>query len=252
MKRKEFLERFVFVRKCGGCGEILPYERTEEAFCTDCALSWRMAKAENCPECLRVVTECTCAPRGLRGVASLRKLMFYHPKKQKEPQNRLIYLIKHRPNRRISAFLARELAPTIHAELAERGYSECFEEVLLVSLPRSYRSKTRYGFDQSELICREIAKQTNLTYQNVIGRRRRGREQKQLTGGSRFGNVKGIFYLRDGVDLSGKCVLLFDDIVTTGASMSGCVSLLQKAGAKEIIGFCIAEDLPKKKKRGER
>jgi ComF family protein len=178
--------------------------------------------------------------------------MFYHPKKQKEAQNKLIYLIKHRPNRRISAFVARELVPIMHAELAERGYSERREDVLLVSLPRSCRSKIRYGFDQSELICREIAKQTSLTYQSVIGRRRGGREQKHLTGRGRFGNVKSAFYLKNDVALSGKCVLLFDDIVTTGASMSGSVSLLQKAGAKEIIGFCIAEYLPKKKKRGER
>ena len=33
MDRREFLERFVFVRKCGGCGEILPYEQSKEALC---------------------------------------------------------------------------------------------------------------------------------------------------------------------------------------------------------------------------
>ena len=252
MERREFLERFVFVRKCGGCGEILPYERSQEAFCVECAHEWHKAKAENCPECLRVVTECTCAPRGLRGVHSLKKLMFYHPKKHKEPQNKIIYLLKHRPNRRISAFVAKELAPSIRASLTECGVSEPMEDVLIISVPRGRRSKTLYGFDQSELICKELATYMGLTYVSAIVRARGGREQKGLAREKRFGNVKGAFSLRKGVELSGKYLVLFDDIVTTGASMSGCVPMLQKAGAKEILAFCIAQDQPKQKKSTER
>ena len=199
-----------------------------------------------------MVTECTCAPRGLRGVRSLRKLIFYDANKQKEPQNKLIYLLKHRPNRRISEFVARELSFAIHGELAAGGSSEELGNAVLVHLPRGRRSRTLYGFDQSELICRAVSKQMGIDCADAIGRAKGGREQKKLTGSKRFGNVKGRFYLKKEVDLSGKTVLLIDDIVTTGASMSGCVKLLQKTGAKEILGFCIAQDHPKQKKRGER
>ena len=238
MNYKEFLERFVFVRKCGGCGEILSYEHARGALCPECTRVWHIAKAENCPECLRVVTECTCAPRGLRGVRCLRKLFFYHSKKQKEPQNRMLYLLKHHPNRRISRFVASELAPALRAEISE--LAPC--EVVLVHVPRGRRAVSKYGFDQSELVCRALAELCGYEYLDAIGRSRGGVEQKKLKGASRFGNVKGVFYLKKNASLSGKCVVLFDDVVTTGASMAGCVKLLKKAGAKEILAFCIAQD----------
>lgn len=248
MNRREFLDRFIFVRKCGGCGEILPYERSRDAFCSDCTLRWQMAKAENCPNCLRVVTECTCTPNGLRDVHSLRKLMFYHSKKYDEPQNKMIYLIKHRPNKRISAFVARELSTALREELASCGFAEKMDDVILINVPRGRRARTQYGFDQSELVCRALSEVCEISYLDVIGRRRGGTEQKKLTGMRRFGNVKGLFYLKDASAIAGKCVVLLDDVVTTGASMAGCVKLLRKAKAAEILALCIAQDETKKKK----
>ena len=242
MKRKEFFDRFVFVRKCVGCGEILPYERTKEAFCSDCIVRWRMAKTENCAECLRVVTECTCAPKGLRGVRSLRKVFFYHSKKYREPQNKLLYFLKHHSNARASEFVARELAPALNEEIAACGFSEKKDEVFLINVPRGRRAKTRYGHDQSELVCRALAEVCQITYCGCLVRARRGTEQKKLTGAKRFGNVKGVFSLREGTELSGKCVVLLDDVVTTGASMLGCVKVLRAAGASEILALCIAQD----------
>ena len=201
-----------------------------------------MAKTENCAECLRVVTECACAPKGLRGAHSLRKLIFYHPKKHREPQNKLLYFLKHHANARASEFVACELAPVLDEELASCGFSEKKSEVVIVNVPRGRRAKTHYGHDQSELICRVLAEICQITYCGCLVRCRKGREQKKLTGAGRFGNVKGAFSLKDDTELSGKCVVLFDDVVTTGASMLGCVKLLGAAGAKEILALCIAQD----------
>jgi len=242
MKRQEFIERFLKVRKCAGCGEILPYERTKEAFCSECILAWRRAKAENCSECLRVVTECTCAPKGLRGIRSLRKIFFYHAKRRKQPQNQLIYRLKMYPNERASRFVARELSGMLDEELAACGFAEKRNEVVIVNVPRGRRAKRRYGHDQSELVCRALAEICQITYCDCLVRRRGGKQQKTLTGTRRFGNVKGAFSLRKTAELSGKCVVIFFDIVTTGASMQGCVKLLQEAGAKEILALCIAQD----------
>ncbi|MBR2325305.1 MAG: phosphoribosyltransferase, partial [Clostridia bacterium] len=49
-----------------------------------------------------------------------------------------------------------------------------------------------------------------------------------------------VFYARRGVDLSGKRVLLVDDIVTTGATMGSAAFALRGIGAKEIVGVCFA------------
>lgn len=205
-----------------------------------------MAKAENCSECLRVVTECTCAPKGLKqsnGVRSLRKVIFYHPSRSCEPQNKLIYFLKHQANARASLFAARELSRALNEELEACGFAERRDEVVIVNVPRGYRAKIRYGHDQSELICRELATICGITYCGCIARnRRKSKEQKTLSVGKRFGNVLGAFSLKKEIDLSGKCVVLLDDIVTTGASMIACVRLLGAAGAKEILALCIAQN----------
>lgn len=243
MDRREFLERFVLVHKCAGCREILPYERTREALCAECYDRWQIAKAENCSECLRVITECTCAPKGLRGVYSLRKLMFYHPKKRREPQNQLIYFLKGNANARVSSFVARELLRALNQEIEASGFAQQREKLVIVCVPRGRRSKTRYGHDQSELICRALSELSQIPYCDLLKRRRRREKtQKKMTAKKRFDNVKCSFALKEGTELSGKCVVLFDDIVTTGASMAGCVKLLRDAGAKEILAFCIAQD----------
>ena len=247
MERKEFLERFIFVRKCAGCKEILSYERASEAFCSLCSIRFQMAKAENCSECFRVITECTCAPKGLRDIISLRKLMFYHPNKHRESPNQMIYFLKRHANARVSSFLARELSKALNEEIEACGYSNQRHNIVLVHVPRGRRAKIRYGHDQSELICRALAEVCQISYLDCVVRSRtRSKEQKKLTGKKRFQNLKGAFALREGVDLSGKYVVLFDDIVTTGASMSECVKLFRSAGAKEVLALCIAQNEHKK------
>ena len=219
MERREFLERFILVRKCAGCGEILPYERSNEAFCSECIAKWRVAKAENCSECLRVVTECTCAPKGLtqlKNLRSLRKVIFYHPSRFREPQNKLIYFLKHQANTRVSLFAAKELARALNEELEACGFAERRDEAVIINVSRGRRAKIRYGHDQSELICRELATLCGISYCGCIVRnRRKSKEQKRLSVGMRFGNALGAFSLRKETDLSGKCVVLLKKIAKT-------------------------------------
>lgn len=71
--------------------------------------------------------------------------------------------------------------------------------------------------------------------------------QKELTRAERLANKKDAYACRPGTDLSGKRVLLVDDIITTGATVSACALALQQAGAYEITAAAVAatEELPK-------
>ena len=70
---------------------------------------------------------------------------------------------------------------------------------------------------------------------------------KELTRAERLANKKDAYACRPGTDLSGKRVLLVDDIITTGATVSACALALQQAGAYEITAAAVAatEELPK-------
>ena len=81
--------------------------------------------------------------------------------------------------------------------------------------------------------------------------KRRGRPQKELTREQRLQNARGAFGCRPGTDLTGRRVLLIDDIITTGATASACALALLQAGAVEVTAVAIAaaEELPKSQKK---
>lgn len=239
MKFKEYFEYFFKVRRCGGCGEILDFEHARSAFCPKCNLRWRIAKTETCPVCAQSAVECLCAPKGLKnsGAICLIKLYLYHPSKSGQPQNRLLYRIKRYRNKRLSSFIADELSPRIISELKVLEL-DAKTDAVLVSVPRGKSARRTNGFDQSEIICRCLSDKLQIPYENIIKRARESGEQKKLTKDSRFRNVEASFKCVGA--LENKYAILFDDVVTTGASMAACVKLLKKAGAKGVICVCMA------------
>ena len=242
MRPREFFDRFVFVYKCVGCGEILSYEQSQSAFCRKCRASYDEIKTVNCSSCYRETVACTCMPTALSksGALCLRKLMPYDKKKEHTPPNRLLYRLKHQPNRRLEHFVADELAPLVREELAVLSLGVPAEEAVIVYLPRSRRAKRAEGFDQSERLSRALSRILEIPVAKAIVRTRRGRVQKALGAAERMKNAKESFRYDPHVDVKGKYVLLFDDVVTTGAGMSVCTSLLRQAGAKGILCFCMA------------
>ena len=71
--------------------------------------------------------------------------------------------------------------------------------------------------------------------------------QKSLDQQKRFANVKDAYACRTGVDLSGMRLLLLDDVITTGATISACAKALLEGGAVSVDGVCVAatELMPK-------
>lgn len=78
-----------------------------------------------------------------------------------------------------------------------------------------------------------------------------GRPQKELTREERLKNAKGAFACQPGTDLSGKRVLLVDDIITTGATTSACAMALLQAGAESVTAVAIAAAEERMDKKGK-
>lgn len=244
MKPREFFDRFVFVYKCVGCGEILPYEQSKNAFCKKCRAVYDEAKTVNCPNCYQETVACTCMPTLLSksGALCLRKLMPYDKKKGHTPPNRLLYRLKHQPNNRLERFVANELLPLVREELAVLSLDNLAEEAVIGYVPRSCKAKRADGFDQSERLSRALSRELGIPVMQAIERTKHGRVQKNLSAAERVKNAKQSFRYDSRIDVSGKYVLLIDDVVTTGAGMSVCTSLLRRGGARGILCFCIAID----------
>ena len=247
MTFKEFVHRYIIVHKCAGCSEILEYERSGEAFCQICKLAWNTAKTENCGECFKEISECACMPKKLSsaGALTLRRLCYYSPERAGDPQNRLIYKLKNAKNKRYARFVAEQIKPALIKEiknLVDTDAVDVSQRFLITYVPRSKKAVINNGVDQSELICHELSELTGIPCVQAIKRIKSGKEQKKLTSAERFRNTEALFALSKDVSLSGKFVILFDDIVTTGASMTACTKLLRKGWAKGRLCFCIATD----------
>ena len=241
---KKLFKRIFLVHKCVGCRKILDHNDFDEAFCPSCRELYLSAKMEICPECSHEAEKCRCMPPFLEKdkAVSLRRLFFYSKIRSREPQNRLIYYFKRNKNKRISRAIAAELIPLIKVEVARLKVEEL---PVIVSAPRSHSAVFEYGFDQADMICSAISEISAFEYCKVLKRRHGGKIQKALTAGERRKNIKDLIYADEDERqlIKGRTVILIDDIVTTGATMSACTQILKKCGAKNIVCIAIASDI---------
>ena len=125
----------------------------------------------------------------------------------------------------------------------EKAEAINFTNAVLAYVPRRKRAYLQYGTDQARELARALSGQSGIPLAACLTRKRGNqREQKKLTPQERIKNARASFAVQNAELLKGKTVLLIDDIVTTGASMSVCVKLLLRAGAAEIYCVAVASD----------
>ena len=107
---------------------------------------------------------------------------------------------------------------------------------MIVPVPLSRRRTNERGYNQAELIARPLAEFIGIEYRDDVLRRvKNTRHQAGLRNYERMTNVRGAFSASEGA--SGKSVIIFDDIYTTGSTIEECAKTLKSAGAKKIIGL---------------
>jgi ComF family protein len=110
------------------------------------------------------------------------------------------------------------------------------KDYIVTNVPRSNNSIIKYGYDHAEMLAHEVAKRIGAKYEKILKSDIKV-EQKKLHGESRKQNAK--FAVMNEIDLSGKTVLIIDDIVTSGASMGEAAMLIRSLGAKRIMGAAL-------------
>jgi predicted amidophosphoribosyltransferase len=105
---------------------------------------------------------------------------------------------------------------------------------LVTSAPSSLWHKWQRGFDLAEESARVMANNLDCPYEETLGKRLFAGPQAKKTESQRRRMPKKDIYIRKGVDVSGKTILLVDDVWTTGTTLLRCAELLKKTGAKEI------------------
>ena len=113
---------------------------------------------------------------------------------------------------------------------------------LISWVPVSRARKRRRGYDQAELLARALAKALNAEPPlRTLEKHTDNPAQSGLADASqRFANVSGVYRAAEPEHFAGKRILLIDDIVTTGATLSECARVLKAAGAAEVVCAALA------------
>lgn len=115
---------------------------------------------------------------------------------------------------------------------------------IIIPVPIHKKRKNERGYNQSELIAKEIVKNINeleLVTDSLI-KQKNTVAQSTLTKQQRKQNVKQVYKIANKEKIQNKKIILLDDIYTTGATAEECSKILKQNGAKEILVLTIAKD----------
>lgn len=102
-------------------------------------------------------------------------------------------------------------------------------------IPIGLKRKHERGYNQSELLANEIAARVNIPCIKTLKKRLFVKKQSSLQSPTaRKENTKNAFLPACKIDLTGKNILLIDDVITTGASISSAASVLKQMGAEKV------------------
>jgi ComF family protein len=154
---------------------------------------------------------------------------FYYNKGNAVQQ--LVHRLKYRGNKETGLFLGGEIGKQI---VKTNGYDDID---FIIPVPLHPKKQKQRGFNQSEIIARGIARETNIPLNNkLLCRTSFTATQTRKSKYERWKNVESIFEVRDENAIRGKHILLVDDVITTGATLEACaLSLLLTEGVRVSI-----------------
>jgi len=111
----------------------------------------------------------------------------------------------------------------------------------VIPIPLHKAKQRERGFNQAEILARAICTQLNLDLDiSALERTRNTSRQADLNLVERAENLKGAFTVQDPSAVSGKSILLIDDILTTGSTIQACRAELLACGANRVLSYSLS------------
>ena len=210
--------------RCGSCGKLGSW------LCAPCRSRVRRLEEPLCPRCGRELefssANCGCRAR-LRALKRSRAAAAYEG-----PLERMISRFKYEGWTCLAATLAGLMAERVAVDGVPAG--------LLLAVPLHERRLRSRGYNQSELLARELRRRFDISGESGwLVRSRDTPPQVGLDRPRRLANVAGAFAWR-GPPLAGRPVALVDDVATTCATLEACAGALRKAGSGAVHGLTAA------------
>ena len=111
---------------------------------------------------------------------------------------------------------------------------------VVMAMPMHWRKRWERGFNQSELLAAPIARRFGLKLSSNLRRSRYTVAQASLSEAARRANLRHSFYVAKPEQISGRRVLLIDDVFTTGATLRAATAALKAVGAANVSALTLA------------
>lgn len=225
---KEILLELLFPSRCIFCGTYL-----EGYICPKCIKKLDFAK-NYCIFCGTPLTSseniCYNCKKEERIFDGLELLGYY-----KESWETLIFKFKFENK----PYLAKILAHFGKEKIGSRDWKIDF----ITYVPMGRERELKRGYNQAEILAKFLGRELNIGVVNALILKRPILEQKALKYEERIENVKNAYGINPKVNLTGKNILLVDDVYTTGATLKECTKELKKGRAEKVFSFIICKTL---------
>ncbi len=133
---------------------------------------------------------------------------------------------------------AKFFLPKLIENLSSMGV--CDEIDLVTAVPMNRKRYYETGYNHAEIVADIVSNRLGIKKNyNILGKNRSTSAQHELSQIQRYKAVKGSYFIkRNHFDIKGMTILLCDDIITTGSTLSECSRLLLEAGAERV--YCLA------------
>lgn len=227
----------LFPKRCPMCDTILWEDEKSEGICVLCQ------KNSN------VVGECICMRCGKRVKegeeycrdCKTRKHFFVRNQSLYLYQGKMkgaMYRLKYANRRCYAKTFAQKMAQVYGGWIKTNGIEG------IVPVPMYWRKKRQRGYNQAEVLARELGKCLDISvYPDMVVRTRNSKPQKNLNYQERKNNLKNAFKIRQS-EVKLRKILVIDDIYTTGSTMDEVSRVLLLSGAEAVycLSVCIGKD----------
>lgn len=229
MKNNLFLD-LLFPRRCAVCDEVLPLG--EKEICEKCRNRIQYSSKASCMKCGKAVKEeeeycydCRHKEHAYKQGAALFPYEYIRPS---------LYRFKYGGRKEYAVFYGRQMAVRFWEK------QKMWKAQGLVPVPLHKRKQKKRGYNQAELIARELAVHWGIpVIKNLVVRTRNTRPMKEIVGTDRQNNLKKAFKL--GVnDVKLNTIIIIDDIYTTGSTIDAVAKVCREAGIANVYFLTVS------------
>jgi competence protein ComFC len=219
---------------CEGCGASVG---DNEYLCADCQARAPRIVPPFCEKCSEPFSgaitssfECSnCADQTLHFEAAIAAY------RARGIVRRLIHEFKYDQHQYLRHLIGHWLSDVLtDARVAEIRFDA------IVPVPLHPAKQRERGFNQATLLARSLSARSGIPVSGTLQRIRYTKTQTAFDRAERMENLRGAFRLRPGRDVRGLRVLLVDDVLTTGSTLSECARVLKHGGARSVYAATAA------------